>query len=147
MKPYSNGELAQMEQAGRNAERCVCCGAIIPEGRQVCPVCDVTGPIEVIKGKVRESFENGVLTVLQDIDIKVDKARLIRALELDKKVRNGELVEVVRCRDCEYWDPGSPMATVIPTPCRCRLRREDYGMTAEDFCSYGRRKEKTDDNQ
>lgn len=40
MVPYSNGELAQMEQAGRNAERCVCCGAIIPEGRQVCPICE-----------------------------------------------------------------------------------------------------------
>lgn len=51
-----------------------------------------------------------------------------------------DAVEVVRCRDCEYWDPGSPLATVIPTPCRCRLRREDFGMTAEDFCSYGRRK-------
>ena len=56
-----------------------------------------------------------------------------------------DLVKVVRCRDCEYWDPGSPLATVIPTPCRCRLRREDFGMTAEDFCSYGRRKEKTDE--
>lgn len=56
-----------------------------------------------------------------------------------------DIVEIVRCRDCEYWDPGSPMATVIPTPCRCRVRREDYGMTAEDFCSYGRRKEKNDD--
>lgn len=22
------------------ADRCVCCGAIIPEGRQVCPVCE-----------------------------------------------------------------------------------------------------------
>lgn len=51
-----------------------------------------------------------------------------------------DAVEVVRCRDCEYWDPGSPLATVIPTPCRCRLRREAFGMTAEDFCSYGRRK-------
>ena len=40
MEPYSNGELAQMEQAGRNAERCVCCGAIIPEGRQVCQTCE-----------------------------------------------------------------------------------------------------------
>lgn len=51
-----------------------------------------------------------------------------------------DVVEVVRCRDCEYWDSGSPLATVIPTPCRCRLRREAFGMTAEDFCSYGRRK-------
>ena len=22
-----------------NAERCVCCGRIIPEGRQICPIC------------------------------------------------------------------------------------------------------------
>ena len=23
-----------------NVNRCVCCGAIIPEGRQVCPICE-----------------------------------------------------------------------------------------------------------
>ena len=56
------------------------------------------------------------------------------------EIPTADVVEVVRCHDCEYWDPGSPMATVIPTPCRCRLRREAFGMTAEDFCSYGRRK-------
>ena len=25
---------------GENADRCVCCGEIIPEGRQVCPKCE-----------------------------------------------------------------------------------------------------------
>ena len=25
----------------RNAERCVCCGATIPEGRQICPQCEI----------------------------------------------------------------------------------------------------------
>lgn len=40
MVPYSNGELAQMEQAGKNAEHCIFCGDIIPEGRQVCPNCE-----------------------------------------------------------------------------------------------------------
>ena len=58
---------------------------------------------------------------------------------------NAEVVEVVRCHDCEYWDETTPMSTTDPTFCRCRLRREDFGMTAEDFCSYGRRKEKTDE--
>lgn len=76
------------------------------------------------------------------VDIENPKAVLEDILT---RINNGEYVEVVRCRDCEYWDRGSPMATVIPTPCRCRLHREDYGMTAEDFCSYGRRKEKTDE--
>ena len=26
--------------AGANADRCVCCGDVIPEGRQVCPACE-----------------------------------------------------------------------------------------------------------
>ena len=37
-----------------NAERCVCCGAIIPEGRQVCPTCEnpeITSPIKAIRAK------------------------------------------------------------------------------------------------
>ena len=27
----------------RNAEHCVCCGAVVPEGRQVCPNCEKAG--------------------------------------------------------------------------------------------------------
>lgn len=34
----SHGEMVQMQAAGEN--RCVCCGEIIPEGRQVCPNCE-----------------------------------------------------------------------------------------------------------
>ena len=34
-KPYSK----QMTIAD-NADRCVCCGDVIPEGRQVCPKCE-----------------------------------------------------------------------------------------------------------
>lgn len=76
---------------------------------------------------------------------KEDKGYYQALDDVEAQLVENDIVEVVRCRDCEHWDPGSPMATIIPTPCRCRLRREDYGMTAEDFCSYGRRKEKTDD--
>lgn len=129
MSPLSHGELRQMEEAAKNK----------------------TAPIVVdydtIYKELRNDLDEKIMQAVLNVGITINKAELIRALELDKKVRNGELVEVVRCRDCEYWDPGSPMATVIPTPCRCRLRRETDATTAEDFCSYGRRKEKTDDNQ
>ena len=27
-------------KCGENADRCVCCGEVIPEGRQVCPACE-----------------------------------------------------------------------------------------------------------
>lgn len=120
MSPLSHGELRQMEEAAKS-------------------------PVEIIFAEQKEIFENGIIRVVQDSKIKVNKPELIRALELDKELREGKLVEVVRCRDCEYWDPGSPMATFGPTPCRCRLRRETDATTAEDFCSYGRRKEKPDE--
>ena len=32
-------------------EKCVCCGAVIPEGRQVCPSCQITNPIKAIRAK------------------------------------------------------------------------------------------------
>lgn len=32
------------EQAVENAERCVICGEVIPEGRQACPKCEKTTP-------------------------------------------------------------------------------------------------------
>ena len=76
---------------------------------------------------------------------KEDKGYYQALEDVETELVDNDVVEVVRCRDCEYWDPGSPMATVIPTPCRCRLRRETEATTAEDFCSYGRRKEKTDE--
>ena len=41
---FSHGELEQMEQAAKNradnSDRCVCCGAYVPEGRMVCPICE-----------------------------------------------------------------------------------------------------------
>lgn len=33
-------EAALENDIGANADRCVCCGDVIPEGRQVCPACE-----------------------------------------------------------------------------------------------------------
>ena len=49
-------------------ERCVCCGAIIPEGRQVCPSCEETHgkitKIETCFYDKEEIFENCTVQVL-----------------------------------------------------------------------------------
>ena len=46
-------------------------------------------------------------------------------------VRGGEYVrDLVRCRDCKHWQYGKD---------HCALH--DMGMWAEDFCSYGERRE------
>ena len=47
-----------------NAEHCVCCGAVIPEGRQVCIIC---------------------------------------GLKTNYKQSAADMVEVVRCKDCKYF--------------------------------------------
>ena len=45
--------LAKGEQMTMNEDRCVCCGAVIPEGRMVCPNCLVT-----VKEVKQESKDN-----------------------------------------------------------------------------------------
>lgn len=52
---------------------------------------------------------------------------------------NADVVEVVRCRDCIFWDHESPAAIAG----MCRVIREL--MPREHFCAYGKRKEKTDE--
>ena len=46
-----------------DADRCVCCGEIIPEGRQICPQCEIelqskpdVGAILGIEGKIDENL-------------------------------------------------------------------------------------------
>lgn len=54
-------------------------------------------------------------------------------------VRNlppADVVEVVRCRDCIYWEPASPTRTSG----NCN-RSFDIPAWANDFCSYGKRKD------
>lgn len=91
MVPYSNGELAQMEQAGKNAERCVCCGAVIPEGRQVCLICELN-----VKNKCN-------------------------------------LVEVVKCKDCERW-------TKQKNSAQGRCERLGMYPTGGWYCANGKRR-------
>lgn len=47
-----------------------------------------------------------------------------------------DVVEVVRCRECVYWEPASP--TRISGNCN---RSFEISSWAHDFCSYGERKD------
>ena len=41
-KIRTHGEITQIIE-NTKADRCVCCGAVIPEGRLVCPICESEG--------------------------------------------------------------------------------------------------------
>lgn len=59
---------------------------------------------------------------------------------LQKKIESGQLVEVVRCKDCKYWQDnngGYPHE-------ECRWGHEETP-DADDFCSYGERKDGAND--
>lgn len=61
-------------------------------------------PIEAIYGEVKNAFENGVLTAVQNCDIHVDKNELIRALQYDREqYEKGYADGVAR----ERWTPCS----------------------------------------
>ena len=58
-----------------------------------------------------------------------------------------DVVEVVRCKDCKYWDnvdvdyKGNPIKTYAGE-CQCSQWENEYyryATTGNDFCSYGER--------
>lgn len=83
-----------------NAEHCVCCGAVIPEGRQVCIIC---------------------------------------GLKTNYKQSTADVVEVVRCKDCK-WYQNLEIVDKVQTRC-FNLAGLSRVCNPNDFCSYGERKD------
>ena len=54
-----------------------------------------------------------------------------------KKVESGELVEVVRCKDCKWYAPNHDGRWF---GCAFDIRHPDDVPKADDFCSYGERR-------
>lgn len=47
--------------------------------------------------------------------------------------------ELIRCRDCKWWDEKHPYGTLVPDTYHCKANDRFYN--AEHFCAYGERKE------
>ena len=63
-----------------------------------------------------------------------------RALEdAVSRVPDADVVEVVRCKDCKWYDISSPYGTVIPDAYHCKVNDRFYD--SEHFCGYGERRE------
>lgn len=117
---FSHGELAQMEQAAKNradnSDRCVCCGECVPEGRMVCKNCEEDA---------------------MKIDIEQPEKVIEEFL---RQIRNGELVNVVRCKDCKFRKP----TNLHPNEWFCpRRTMAMYEKDLDGYCDEGeRRKDK-----
>lgn len=121
MSPLSHGELVQMEEAAKNKQR------------------PIVVDMDTIFKEIRNDHDERIMQAVLNVGIKVNKEDLIRALELDKKVREGKLVEVVRCKDCKHRRP------FYPGKGTCDLWITDgISFFDEGFCNYGERRDPND---
>lgn len=73
-----------------------------------------------------------------------------RCVEVDDSIPNVatavDFVEVVRCKDCKYWDTRG--SKDIQGICECGQKDTYYGSEfypfADDYCSYGERREENE---
>lgn len=56
-----------------------------------------------------------------------------------KERKKRDMVEVVRCKDCKYWDT-MPSSTSAPELRECSAHVLKTSTKADDYCSYGERK-------
>ena len=93
-------------------------------------------PINIIMGQMSTSYENGILKAVQNAGIFVDKNELLKSLQYDREqYQKGYAdrdLEIIRCKDCKYYDEPISMCN------NCGLPREQ-----SFFCADGQRR--TDD--
>ena len=96
--------------------------------------------INQIIGQMHTEYENEVMRVVQSYGFDVDKDRLSQALRdaqrfymegYNDAMRNPNRVEVVRCKDCEYY---------VLHALACRCEHMNGVMPIDGFCSNGKRR-------
>ena len=104
-------------------------------------------PIKVFQGNLEMQFEGEILKAVQRADITVDRDELIRALRYDREqYQKGfddarkDAVPVVRCKDCVYWDDDPDTYGADDGP-KGKCMKSFETMCADDFCSFGERKD------
>lgn len=81
-------------------DRCICCGAVIPEGRQVCPKCESMTVEEALK----EIVENGIELGAGDyVDVKALK---VARKALEKQIAKKPIVRGLGQRYCSVCGCG-----------------------------------------
>lgn len=104
-------------------------------------------PIEIklndlVSGAVGKADEY-IVRYVQKAGVNVDKDELIKALAYDRgqyeKGWNDRDAEIVRCKDCKWWDD-FPIASATPHTHECSASYPRRGTCAEDYCSWGERR-------
>ena len=107
-------------------------------------------PIKVFQGELETQLEGEILKAVHRVGATVDRDELIRALRYGRvQYQKGfddarkDAVVVTRCKDCAHWDddPDTYGADYGP---KGKCMKSFETMCADDFCSYGERKDGKD---
>ena len=91
-------------------------------------------PIELIMSSLQTSLDGEIYKAVQNVGINIDKDELLNALQYDRgqymKGYADRDTEIVRCKDCVYWDSQCQSCELI-----------DGIMNPDFFCANGVRKD------
>ena len=86
--------------------------------------------MDEIKLNKRCKYAGDIFPKLIDIGFDIEMAT-----DFLNNIKDADVVEVVRCKDCKYWD--------IDERCNCKMHEDGDTLWVEnDFCSYGTPKER-----
>lgn len=94
-----------------NEERCVICGEIIPEGRQVCPICEARAWLSPEWEKRQfppDYIDRRKLTAKMRELIPTRLFNEEDMLDLVNEQPSADVVEIVRCRECRFSEEVNP---------------------------------------
>lgn len=84
------------------------------------------------------AVERGKYFALNKAITMLDEQPTVDANHIADDGKKVDAVQVVRCRDCKYYDPTYVFGTVAPDACHCKLHG---GFRKDDFyCASGVRK-------
>lgn len=81
------------------------------------------------------------IQAVKDCSYSLDEDELIEvngfsAIDSINNLPTADVVEVIRCKDCEYWTGKNPDSNKGVGYCKCN----DEYFNDDDYCSYGERK-------
>lgn len=97
-------------------DRCICCGAIIPEGRMVCPDCE-SGKIPAMNTKPVEKTDQYVVIVISDREL--DEVKPVASLEAGVDYANELLDDLLEENGLDYtagFETGEWQQATIEAP-------------------------------
>ena len=102
-------------------------------------------PIEMIVKDIQLKQEEGIFKAIQECKISVDREELLKALQYDreqyKKGYSDRDAEIVRCKDCVWYDERRPYANGN-TLYECRNLERFF--PPDFFCKDGERRDDAD---